>query len=274
MLNRTIGIVVSLVAVSYLGCSSGSSGDGTAPVNDAADNDTGTSTGSGPESGTPGDETGAPGTGETSAPPDDSATADDAVPATEGGVGGKTFTCNQVIGVSVTGDWFNGGFLKGVDTTRWQAKTKLHQFVELWADPKNAAWSIPIVNPCAKNATNPDRVIFTGVNWTYTTAAQWVTSLTAVVENIKSKYPGVKQIELLTMLRAPGNKSCGSIETVVQPFIDEAILTVSAKYPGLVIPANKFYAPSCTVFTGGGPHYTAAGVPIVAKVYSDYYSKN
>jgi hypothetical protein len=67
--------------------------------------------------------------------------------------------------------------------------------------------------------------------------------------------------------------SCGSTETVVQPFIDTAIATVASNHPGLVQVAPKFFAPSCNVFTGGGPHYTDAGKMVVAKVYSDYYSQ-
>ncbi|HEV8247324.1 MAG TPA: hypothetical protein VGP93_16210, partial [Polyangiaceae bacterium] len=104
-------------------------------------------------------------------------------------------------------------------------------------------------------------------------AAEWVTQLDAIVKMLQQKYPGIKEIDLMTMLRAPNNMSCGSAETVVQPFIDQAIATVAAKYPGLVEIAPKMYAPSCDVFTGGGPHFTTAGKATIAKVYSDYYAK-
>ena len=80
----------------------------------------------------------------------------------------------------------------------------------------------------------------------------------------------------MTMMRAPNNMmrpGCTSTEDVVAPYIDDAIQTIVAKYPKLVRAAPKVFAPSCNVFTGGGPHLTTAGKPIVAKLYGDVYSK-
>jgi hypothetical protein len=98
-------------------------------------------------------------------------------------------------------------------------------FVEQWADPNDAVWSEPVMSACAPGSTNPDRVIFTGVNWTFTTEAQWETQLTAAVATFKMKYPAVREIDLMTMLRAPNNQVCGQAdvaetnEQVVQAFI-------------------------------------------------------
>jgi hypothetical protein len=171
------------------------------------------------------------------------------------------------------------GFETYVNNAKWEAMapaTAGVSFVETWADPNGATWSLPMLSPCAQNGTKPERVIFVGVNWTYTTAAAWVTSLDGVVSTIKTKFPGVAEIDLMTLLRAPNNTmggACSSVEDVVQPFVDEAIQTVVGKNPKLVRAAPKFFAPDCAVFTGGGPHFTAAGKPIVAKVYGDVYSK-
>jgi hypothetical protein len=146
-------------------------------------------------------------------------------------------------------------------------------FIQMWNDPMSQLWSMAKLSPCTQHADTPDRAIFTGVNWNYTTAAEWVTQLDNIVKTLQMKFPGIKEIDLMTMLRAPNNMSCGSTETVVQPFIDEAIVTVAAKYPGLVEIAPKFFAPSCAVFTGGGPHFTDTGKQTIAKLYSDYYAK-
>src|SRR5688572_23718258 len=54
------------------------------------------------------------------------------------------FKCTQVMGVSVTGDWFNAGFETGLDGNRWQVKWRKHAFIEFWADPNNEIWSVPI----------------------------------------------------------------------------------------------------------------------------------
>jgi hypothetical protein len=201
-----------------------------------------------------------------------------------GGAGGgamfpdpSTFVCNGMLGVSVNDDWFTAGFEDVVDNAKWQLRWRSLAFVDQWADPQNSIWTEPLVSACANGSTSPDRVLYTGVNWTYTTAAEWVPQLTAVVENIKAKYPGVKEIDLMTMLRAPGNKICGNAsgtstrEQVTAPFVDEAIATVAAKYPTLVRVAPPFYAPNCDVFLPDSPHYAAGKAAVVSKVFSDYY---
>jgi rhamnogalacturonyl hydrolase YesR len=186
-----------------------------------------------------------------------------AAPATK-----SPYACTEVIGVSVTGDWFNAGFEQGLQNDRWQVRWKAHAFIEQWADPQNEIWKVAPQSPCASHADNPDHVIFTGVNWQYKTREDWEQKYVAVVETLKSKYPGVRRIDLLTMLRGPQNKTCGSSMTVVEPFIDEALTAVVAKYPGLVYPAPKVETPSCEVFTKGGPHFTPAGMAAVAKIYN------
>jgi hypothetical protein len=184
----------------------------------------------------------------------------------------RDFVCTEVIGVSVTGDWFTSGFETHVDNARWQAVYATHAFVELWADPANALWSTAPTSPCAQKSSAPDRVIFTGVNFTYTTAQEWITTLTKVIETLKGKYPALKRVDLMTMLRAPNNVSCGNSESVVAPFIDDAIAKVVEAFPGFVIAAPKTFAPTCDVFVAGGPHFTDAGKTTIANVYGDYYA--
>jgi hypothetical protein len=196
------------------------------------------------------------------------------VPRTEAaGSKGPAFVCTQVTGVSVTGDWFNAGFESGNDDARWQAVTRNHAFIELWGDPKDAVWQEKVVSPCAKRSDRPDRVILMAVNWQFTTADEWVAALTKAVKTTKAKYPGLKNLELLTMLRGPGNKTCGDPKTVVQPFIDEAVAKVAAAFPKLVTVGPKFEAPSCDVFVKGGPHFTDDGMARVANVYASHYLK-
>jgi hypothetical protein len=186
-------------------------------------------------------------------------------PAAPGPV--ESFVCTQVMGVSVTGDWFGAGFEDGIDGSRWQALWRSHAFVELWADPASDLWSMKPSSPCALRSDNPDRVIFTGVNWEYKSLEAWEEKLSAVVATIRKKYPGVRRIDLLTMLRAPGNHSCGSEMTVVEPYVDDAVAAVAARFPGLVFAGPKVMAESCEVFTKGGPHFTDAGMAVVARLY-------
>jgi hypothetical protein len=183
------------------------------------------------------------------------------------------YQCTQVMGVSVTGDWFGAGFEDGVDGARWQALTRKHAFVDLWADPANEIWSEKVVSPCASGSSAPDRIIFTGVNWEWKTVEQWTAGLSKVVEVLRTRYPKARRIELLTMLRAPGNHSCGSPMTVVEPQVDQAVAKVVAANKGLVTAGPRLEAPSCAVFTKGGPHFTDAGMKEVARVYSAHYAK-
>jgi len=203
-------------------------------------------------------------------------------PATDGPAG-KGYTCTLVMGVSVTHDWFLAGFEDGagIDNGRWEALASAQgeiSFIQMWADPNSGLWKMAKLSPCAMNADSPDRVIFVGLNWNYTTEAEWLTQYDAVLKTIQAKFPSVKTIYLDTLIRGPGNHNCGGMDAtshvVVWPFIDAAIQTEVAKNPILLKAAPKLYAPDCSVFVGAGPHYTAAGVKIVAKVYSDYYAND
>ncbi|HXI60369.1 MAG TPA: hypothetical protein VNO55_30110, partial [Polyangia bacterium] len=177
-------------------------------------------------------------------------------------------------------DWFTGGFEMGagIDGAHWQGlapSTPLMSFIQDWANPSSPLYNMAKLSPCTSGSTNPDRVILVGVNFSLKSAAEWLAQYDAAVKTIQAKYPGVKEIDLDTLIRGPGNKNCGGAdatsEVVVQPFVDDAIAMAVAKYPNLVKAAPKLYVPSCSVFTGAGPHFTAAGVKVVAKVYSDYY---
>ena len=182
-------------------------------------------------------------------------------------VAADDFVCTEVLGVSVTGDWFGAGFEKGLDDGRWQVRWRSKAFVELWADPASDLWALPAQSPCTRRSDDPDRVIFTAVNWEWKTREEWESRLEAVLATIRAKRPGARRIELMTMLRAPGNQTCGSVMTVVQPYVEEAIAAVVARHPGLVTAAPKVFLKTCEPFLNGGPHYTDAGMAVVADAY-------
>jgi enterochelin esterase family protein len=183
------------------------------------------------------------------------------------------FVCTQVMGVSVTGDWFGAGFEDGIEGSRWQALWRTHAFVDQWADAGSDLWVMKPQSPCAARSENPDRVIFTAVHWEYKTREEWQEKLAAVVGTLRSKYPGLRRIEILTMLRGPNNRTCGSDMTVVQPYIDEAVAAVAGRFRGLVVAAPRVEAKSCDVFTKGGPHFTAAGMAEVARLYREQLTR-
>jgi hypothetical protein len=166
-----------------------------------------------------------------------------------------------------------------VDNTRWEGLAPPaagESFIQNWADPNSPLWSMQKLSACTKNPNSPDRVVFVGVNWDYTTAAQWLAAYDGIIKTLQAKFPALTEIDLDTLIRGPNNMDCGAPtnglhEVVVQPFIDSAIEMAVAKYNGLVKAAPKLYAPNCNVFATPGPHFTTAGKMVVAKVYSDYY---
>ena len=184
----------------------------------------------------------------------------------------QTFACNLMLGVGVTAEWFDAGFERVVDDARWEAITKPHTSLAQWADEQDSVWSLPPTSPCAERALQPDRVLFTAMNWEYKTAAEWEKGLSALVVTLLIRFPSVRQIVLLTLVRAPGNVSCGNDMSVVAPFVDEAVLKVAARFPELVRVGPKFEAASCELFKNGGPHFTEAGRAVMARHIAEYFA--
>jgi hypothetical protein len=210
-----------------------------------------------------------PDTAPSASVPDSAAPADASTPVADG-----DFTCTLIIGINATAEWFSKGFEQLVDNAKWELIRVHSGFVTLWADPKSGAWNTGPTSACAKNATNPDRVIFVGLQFDFTTLEQWLPPLQATVKNLQAKYPGVKRIELATFVRAPGNKACPQApakRSTIAAAEDEAIEMVVKANPGLVIASPKFEALNCGEFSGNPPHPSASGGSAWAKRIAEHY---
>ena len=206
----------------------------------------------------------------------------------QGGMGGsagsgtdstKNYTCNLVLGIDSTSEWFTGGFENQVPNDKWELIYFHPGYVEDWADPNDMVWSTAITSPCAMNSTNPERVIFNmfadTADTAFTNKTAWVNGIAKVVANLKAKYSRLKRIDLLTMTRAPNNMACDTSNqsgSSVAQYTDDAVAASVAAGPPAVVSSGPFFAPDCSVFTSGGPHFTDAGKPIIAKLYGDHYS--
>lgn len=211
----------------------------------------------------------------------------DAHVAPEDGTTAATpFLCNLVIGNSTTQQWFDGGFLTypGIDATRWELLWVAHHYIDSWANPDDPAWSTPLDmgRACSIDATRANRIIFV-VTYAppYPTESTYQTDLTSVVNDILAKYPSVKRVELMTLIRAPGNSStaCSSAannEQSIPPQEDDAIAMVAAgpAFAGLVFAEPPLYIPSCSEFVANAPQYTSAGAMAIAEVYGAYYAEH
>jgi len=203
----------------------------------------------------------------------------------QGGSGaGGAFTCNLVIGNSTTQQWFDGGFLThaGIDPTRWELFWVAHHYIDSWADPNDTGWTtaLDMGHACVKGSTTPDRVIFI-VTYAppYPAEATYETDTTKIVNNIVAKYAGVKRVEIMTLVRSPGNveTACSSKannEQSIPPAEDQGIAAVAANpaFAGLVFASPPFYVTSCSDFLTDAPQYTTGGATDIANVYGAYYA--
>lgn len=234
---------------------------GVATSGAAADAGTGAVDSAAPDAqgGTDADTTGAPGP--------EAGTDDAAAPG--------PFTCSWVLGIHTTQEWFQAGFLNVVDPTRWEASgIEMAQFN--WQDANSGLWTAPFssATSCAKNAKTPDRIVFCGVDGSSTTVAQFLPEYVKVVNNIKTKFPSVKRIDLMTLARAPGNKECIGANRSGSSYIktgqDDAIAMMVAMYPGFVFSTPKWEVQACSDF-GLCPHISLAANMTLAKTMGEFF---
>jgi hypothetical protein len=288
-----------LVLSMILGCSSepggstgGNGGAGGSPGGTGGLGATGTggSTGTGGGSGgSTGGGTGGNVVG-TGGSPSDASAAD--LGGGQGGSGGGgpsagPFTCSLVLGMFTTSQWFNGTnpggasktFLQqdGIDPKKWEGKMAKYSYSELWADPASDRWKIATANPCAMNAMNPDRVVFVEHSQTVITEPTMQATLQKIVANIQMKFPGVKEIDLLSMGRTPGNVMCPNNNdkwTVVPPYVDAAIQAVADASNGLVKVGPKYEVPDCktSYIFANDTDYTTSAANALAVQLGMYYA--
>jgi len=192
----------------------------------------------------------------------------------------------MIFGLFTTSQWFNGTnpggasktFLQdGIDATRWEGKMQKYSYAEKWADPKSDLWNLPTQNPCTNNATTPDRALFVGFSPSTKDQPSWEKLLNSVIANIQAKYPSVKEIEILTMGRAPNNMLCSNnndTDTVIAPYEDAAFQAVADASNGLVHVGPKYYVPDCetSYIFANDTDYTTTAANYIATEVATYYA--
>lgn len=191
------------------------------------------------------------------------------------------YACSQFLGPNVTGEWFAAGFETHVDGGRWQVKAPHRSFVEDWANAGHAVWkesgcegtfyNCETKSKCADGA-KPDRILFvtqTG-NYLGTSQQKWQELIASAISTIKIKYPGLKNIELMTFVRGPQNSNCGN-ETTVSMNLDKAQQAVAASSNGFVTVSPRFEVARCNMFSGP-PHLSTEGNRFVAELIGKHYA--
>ena len=182
------------------------------------------------------------------------------------------FVCNHVLGGSVLGQWWPY-FEPHLDSAHWQYVSVSNAYVESWADPASGLWTTATASACTTDTLSPDRVLLVTYSATLNTMAQYETSITKAVATIKAKFPGVKNIELLSTLRSPNNQMCpgAAALTVVQPYVDQAIKAVADQSAGIVTVGPKIAVPDCAAWQGATTNLTSAASMAVGPLYFNYY---
>jgi hypothetical protein len=273
--------VVALALGAVLGCSSTNS----EPQNQPTAGSGGTSAGaSGAQTGGAGSSSagsspqssGSGGSGETAgsaglaagAGVGGAATAGAAGAMSQGGAGGSGgaagFVCSQVQGLTLTREWYLAGFEAGVVDGEWQMKAAQSAYVDEWAKSDSPFWNTALESPCQNGSTQPDRVVFVVLSWTIMTQEDWRSAVQGAVDAIQAKYPGLRRVDLMTIIRGPDNAACGdpnvyAESTHIPAALDAALAEVAAGAPALVYVAPQFAVDACSDFQGTGPHLTSAG---------------
>jgi hypothetical protein len=200
-----------------------------------------------------------------------------------GGAPLPQFVCHQVTAMTLTREWYEAGFEQspGMVDGRWQLKARQSGYITEWSNPDSDFWNQPVQSPCANGSASPDHVVLTILSWRpacCTTQAEWEAQVTRAVTTLQARYPGVKRIDLMTVIRSPGNRPCPAPpvpgEYVAMPQeLDDGLAAVASRFPGLVFVAPRFEAPSCEAFQGGGPHLTATGNADVARAIAAHFVK-
>jgi hypothetical protein len=209
----------------------------------------------------------------------DTSGADRAVSAGDGAAASSDagahpdFVCSWVLGIHTTYEWFSAGFEQVVDDARWQVSgIEMAQFE--WANPNSPFWASPITSPCTTSSKTPDRIVFCGVDSGSTTVAQFLPKYLSVINIIKTRYPSVKRIDLMTLARAPGNMECiganRSGSSYIKAAQDEAIAMTVNMFPGFVYSTPKWEVMSCKDF-GLCPHISADANKTLAKTMGEYF---
>lgn len=212
------------------------------------------------------------------------------------------FTCSMYIGAYLSMEWWNQGFQNGVDDSKWQLKWHHHGHITEWAKPESPFWldtgnanddsmGAPINSKCAQNSDAPDRIVFLALSWALTSETAWTQALDADIANIKSKYPSVKRVDVMTMIRCPKNMQCNpkaklgtpdsdtnaSIQDCQVPaFADAAIAKLIAANPGYVALGPQFESTMCNAPADSpnhnGAHMTDADNKIAAMKMAAFYA--
>jgi hypothetical protein len=195
------------------------------------------------------------------------------------------FTCTEIVGYSVTEQWYNGGFTAAVpDPTRWQLRWYNGASIDLWAQGSAfAGWTDTyLTTRCALGWNAPDRIVLNVSGDYHADAAWWVSQVQRTINFIRTTYsPNVRQIVLQPPVGGPAGSMCSTTDPLAP------LPWVRASYNWSIVEAaiRQLLSPSVvqgayTEVTGCGDYldwvgHLATGAPrqAVGSSVANFYSQ-
>jgi hypothetical protein len=190
--------------------------------------------------------------------------------------GQPAYACTMVIGFSQTNQWFTSGtFEPLVGDAQWELKWLSGGSIDHWVDPADPAWDATVVSPCTVGRDAPDRVVM-NVSGDYSADVQsWISRTSAVLANIRARYPTVRQIVLQPVVGGPGGAQCIDplTNTVVRasfnaPYITQALLTLVGGDVGM---GPQPEVRTCADYVDNIGHLQNSAFGAIASAIAAYY---
>jgi len=206
------------------------------------------------------------------------------------------FTCTMFLGLLTTNEWYSQGFEDGVDGTKYELKYHHYAYVRTWGDPNSPFWGeegnsfdlnqgSEVQSPCATNPLQPDRMVFAALDWEMETKEEWKAALEMALGTFKGKYPSLKRIDIMTLIRCPDNSMCnpnadygpganmnaGRQDCYIPDYQDAAIAEVAAAHADFVAVGPKVEAIACRQPVDGA-HLSGDANQQAAKDVAAYYA--
>ena len=187
-----------------------------------------------------------------------------------------SYACARVLGFSQTGQWYiQGNFESYVPGDNWESQTKGGGNINQWADPTSDFWNARVLMPCSFSPL--ERVM---LNIGYKAgAANLIPNIYAAIQNIRDRWPTVRQIALQAIIGGPDDSYiCTFDGKEVQaakqhkPVLDAiAYVLANPSWDGLVGGLDA-RVQSCADFSDAEGHMRAVGYNYVAQTLGTYYA--
>jgi hypothetical protein len=185
-------------------------------------------------------------------------------------------SCTQIVGFSQTMQWYFGGFRDTVGGISWELRWVGGGSIGNWADPNYVGWTDDsnLVDGCAQNVLSPDRALLNVSDDFHNDISYWVQQTNAAMNNLRRKYPSVRQIILQPVVGGPGGNQCTFNGSVVRasynfPYINQAISQMANG--GSVVAGDAPTVRSCSDYADNIGHLTDDAKGPIGVAIGNYY---